>query len=107
MTKGTADRYDLKMRVVITDPNCKPGMVAEMMFDYNCYFTHDPDTYGNGWYAGIYPKDKQFGEKHFDLRYTEYRITSMERAKEFLTDWANGYWTGENGAWKVKQITFS
>lgn len=100
------EKYSIEMRVIINDPNCKQGMIAETMLDFDCYFTHSSETYGNGWKFSLVPKDKHFAEEYLDLRYTEYNITSEERAKEFLTDWANWYWSGKKDAWKVKQITF-
>lgn len=92
-----------QMRVVIEDPNVKPGMVAELLFDLDCEFHHNPNQYGNGYCLSISGKD--FYKQIIDLRYD----TSFDRNHPdiWLYTWAHNYWSGKNGAWKIKSLTIS
>lgn len=91
-----------KMRVWIYDPNTEKGMCSDIMYDLICRYFYDSENYGNGYYLSI-TAEKNFYEQYYDLRYnTEF---DPDKKESFLIDWANSYWCGENGAYKVKSIT--
>lgn len=91
-------RYSVK--VTITDPKTPVGMFSALFFDIECEFSCNPKDYGNGYY--MYISGKGFSELVYDLRYN----TAFDRHNKegFIKQWANSYWTGENGAWAVKDI---
>ena len=91
------------MRVVIEDPNVEPGMVAELFFDLTCYFTHHPEQYGNGYTVSI--AGDNFYKQIYDLRYD--KSFNRDKKADWLKAWAHNYWSGKNGAWKVKSLTIS
>ena len=89
------------MTVIIKDPKTEAGKNSELMFKLTAYFTHDPDTYGNGYYVKIV-NDTEHYENIYDLRYdTEF---SIKYAIAWLADWANTYWNGYNGAYMLESI---
>ncbi len=94
---------EYQMRVVIEDPNVEPGMVAELSFDFTCYFTHLPKQYGNGYTVSI--SSDNFEERLYDLRYD--RSFDCNKKADWLKAWAHNYWSGKDGAWKVKSLTIS
>lgn len=89
-----------QMIVKITDPNTPKGMVSELFFDLACNFTYNPDRYGNGYYVSI--QSKEFYKQLIDLRYD--KTFDRNNKEEWLKSWANDYWNGENGAWKIKKL---
>jgi hypothetical protein len=90
-----------RMKVCITDPNTKEGMMSELMFKFDCSFCYDPDDYGKKTYLSITSEDGRF-DNYYDLRYDE----NFRRDDKigFLEFWARNYWTGENGAWAIKSL---
>lgn len=94
---------EYQMRVIIEDPNVEPGMVAELSFDLTCYFTHHPEQYGNGYTVSI--ASDNFEERLYDLRYD--RSFNHNKKADWLKAWAHNYWSGKNGAWKVKSLKIS
>ena len=87
------------MQVVILNPKAE-GMDSDMFLNLKCYFSHDPETYGNGYYLHIVGDGM---EKSYDLRYnTDFR---SNRKISFITQWAENYWNGENGAYILKSIS--
>lgn len=91
---------EYQMHVVIEDPNVKPGMFAELSFDFTCYFTHHPKQYGNGYTVSI--ASDNFEERLYDLRYD--KSFNRNKKADWLKAWAYNYWSGKNGAWKVKSL---
>lgn len=66
-------------------------------YNYNVKFSKQPNGYGKKTYLHIGT------EKLYDLRYNEEYHEGHEI--EFLTAWACNYWNGENGAYKLKDIS--
>lgn len=89
-----------KMTIKITDPNTKKGMYSELIFKCECYFCYNPKQYGNGYTLRI--SNKTCDPIDFDLRYD--KTFNHNKPEEWLKSWANNYWSGENGAWKIKEI---
>lgn len=88
------------MTVVICDPNTAEGMNSDILFNLTAEYVHNPAQYGNGYYLSI--KGQHFTTEAMDLRYD----TSFNRnnRKEYLEKWAHRYWSGEQGAYKVKSL---
>lgn len=89
-----------QMIVKITDPDTPKGMFSELTFKFNCYLSYDPKQYGNGYYLRI--ENKGYNTFDFDLRYD--RSFNSNKPEEWLKSWANNYWSGKNGAWKIKRL---
>lgn len=87
--------------VKITDPNTPKGMFSELMFILDCCFAYDSKQYGNGFFLRI-GKKGTFETIDFDLRYD--KTFNPDNKAEWLEQWAKKYWSGENGAWKIKEI---
>ena len=86
------DKY--KMCVTIKDP--KSAKIKEL--ELTAIFGDHPTPYGNGKSLFIASEDREF-EQLYDIRYdTEYR---SDKQIDYLYKWANGYWSGENGAYEV------
>lgn len=84
------------MKVVAKNPEGN----EEITFKLDCAYAYDPDTYGNGYHLSI--KGDGFFPQYFDLRYDkEFR---KSRKMAWLVDWAEFYWSGEDGAYKVTHI---
>ena len=92
-----------KMIVVIEDPDTPEGMVGELLFQLTCIFTHDDNQYGNGYWLVI--KGEDFTPCHIDLRYNT--SFNKDEKEKWLKNWAENYWNGKNGAWKLKSITIT
>lgn len=88
------------MKVVITDPNTREGMTSSLYFELECSFEYNPRQYGNGYYLSI--RGKGFSPQAFDLRYD--KSFNPDKKVEWLAEWAKFYWSGKNGAWKVKTL---
>ena len=91
---GEEDFMEYEMKVVIT----KDG--DEKTYILDCGFGYDEEQYGNGYSASIEGKD--FYLQYFDIRYD--RSFNKSNKSKWLEEWARGYWTGENGAWSIKEI---
>lgn len=91
---------EYSMRLVITDPNTDKGMTSSLYFELKCSFVRDPEQYGNGYFVSI--SGREFYRQIIDLRYDK----SFDRNNkiEWLEKWAKNYWSGKNGAWKVKTL---
>lgn len=89
-----------QMIVKITDPDTPDGMFSELTFKFNCYFSYNPNQYGNGYYLRI--ANKVYEPFDFDLRYD--LSFNSNKPEEWLKKWANNYWSGKNGAWKIKRL---
>lgn len=90
-----------KMTVTIFDPNTPDGMTSDLTMIFTCDTFFDSDNYGNGCYISI--SDKKTFENYYDVRYDS--RFKKDTPEEWLTEWAYNYWNGENGAYKVKQLT--
>lgn len=91
---------DYRMKVTINDPNTPKGMVTELFFDLDCHFNYNPRQYGNGYHLSIF--NKYFDKQLIDLRYD--KTFDRNNKEKWLKEWANNYWTGENGAWAIKHL---
>ena len=89
-----------RMKVTITDPNTKNGMVSELYFNLDCNFTYDSEQYGNGHYVSI--SAKEFYKQIIDLRYD--KTFDRNNKEKWLEKWARNYWTGKDGAWAIKYL---
>ena len=76
-----------------------------MVFNSVVEFSHDPDTYGNGWYMGIEGKDESFGFGTYDIRYdTNFRRDQMLL---YIAQFYAYRYTGKNGSYKLMGIKIS
>lgn len=89
-----------KMKVHITDPTAKNGLVSDLYFELDCNFVYDAKQYGNGHYLSI--KGKNFYCQSFDLRYD--KSFNRNHKEKWLERWAHNYWCGTNGAWAIKSL---
>ena len=89
-----------KMKVWIVNPDTQDGANSELMFDLDCAFAYDENSYGNGYWLGI--GGKGFFGHGYDLRYDA--SFNSKRKIAWLADWADNYWSGENGAYELKKI---
>ena len=89
-----------KMTVWISNPDAQDGMNSTMMYDLTCAFAHNENDYGNGYWLGI--EGKGFFGHGYDLRYDT--SFNPKRKIAWLADWANNYWSGENGAYQLDEI---
>jgi hypothetical protein len=88
------------MTVTISDPNTKEGMNSTLILKLEADYSYVPDTYGNGYYLRI--RGKEGFECIYDLRYNmDFHKNDLEG---FLKAWANSYWNGKDGAYKVDDL---
>lgn len=88
------------MTVTIEDPNTELYKNSELILFLTAEFTHNEDDYGNGHWVMI--KGKEGFENFYDLRYD--KDFHANRKISWLADWADNYWNGENGAYRIKSI---
>lgn len=91
------------MTVIIEDPKTKAGMNSDLVLPMQVSFSHNEKTYGNGYYVMI-KGEHGFGQC-YDLRYNKDFHAKYKIA--WLADWADNYWNGENGAYRLKEITIT
>lgn len=89
-----------QMIVKITDPNTPKGMNSKLIIRLYCCFAYNPKDYGNGYFLRI--DGKLYGPIIFDLRYD--KSFNSKKPEEWLKTWANNYWSGKKGAWKIKRL---
>lgn len=89
-----------QMIVKITDPNTPKRMNLNLITKLYCCFAYNPKDYGNGFFVKI--DGKLYGPIILDLRYD--KSFNSKKPEEWLKSWANNYWSGKNGAWKIKRI---
>ena len=65
-------------------------------------FKCDPDDYGNGFYMKLDGADLGFGSV-FDCRY-DCRL-KKDDLPAYVREIMKGIWTGQNGSWKIKELT--
>lgn len=90
-----------QMTVVIEEPNVEPGMVSQIVMRLNAAFSHNPKTYGSGYFLTVADEEERF-RNSYDLRYD--REFDSKAKIAYLEKWARGYWNGENGAFALKSI---
>ena len=90
------------MTVTIKNPKEEKGMDSSIVLKLKATFGYDEKQYGNGYSVAIESDDNRF-QNYYDLRYD----TSFDKSKkmEWLTEWANNYWSGTNGAYKVHKLS--
>lgn len=88
------------MKVTITDPATPKGMTSAITFDLDCNFYCDEKDYGNGYYVSI--ECKGGFKNYYDIRYD--RTFDRRNKVEWLERWARNYWSGKDGAWKIKDL---
>lgn len=88
------------MSVIINDPNTEDGMNSDLFLRFNVEFSHDENDYGNGYYVLI--KGDEGFSNYYDLRYNKDFHAAHKIA--WLADWADNYWSGKDGAYKLKSI---
>lgn len=88
------------MNVVIADPNTPKGMFSDIPMKLSCFFSYDPEQYGNGHMLRI--KGAEGFSNVYDLRYD--RNFNRNNKAEYLEKWARSYWNGKDGAYYVKSI---
>lgn len=91
-----------EMKVVIFNPETPKGMSSDLLYKIDCYFSHDPEQYGNGYFLALKKRGREGFENHIDLRY-DYEF-NPDNKPAFLEKWARSYWSGENGAYAVKSL---
>lgn len=95
-------RKKFKMTAIIADPKTNEGMISDLLIKMTCYFgEHASPQYGNG--SALVLDMGESGMHFIDLRYDKDFHRGEET--EYLTEWANNYWSGQDGAYKVKQLT--
>lgn len=91
---------DYRMNIIVEAPNT--GKTAEMKL--NASFHKRDGDYGNGYWLSIWNESGSI-DKYYDLRYESgFQIVG---AKKYLEEWANRYWSGDNGSWKATAITIT
>ena len=92
-----------RMTALISDPKTEEGMNSDLFIVLRVTFSHNKDDYGNG-YRVMIKGDEGF-ENLYDLRYdTDF---NANHKMTWLTEWAENYWNGENGAYQLKGIKIS
>ena len=91
------------MTALIKDPKTAEGMNSDIFIRLKVSFTHNEDDYGNGYWVMI--KGDEGFENFYDLRYDKDFHANHKMA--WLTEWAENYWNGENGAYILKGVKIS
>lgn len=93
-------KLNYKMTVDIFDPNSSEGMHSGLRLILFCEVICDPTDFGNGCYVSI--SGEGFSKQFIDVRYdNSFHIIEPD---VWLNDWAQNYWNGVNGAWKIKSL---
>lgn len=61
-------------------------------------FSHDPTTYGNGYYMYIETPAEPFGGQAYDIRYD--KDFNKHKIVTYFTDFLESRYNGQNGAWR-------
>ena len=89
-----------RMTALINDPNTEKDMNSDLFIVLRVTFTHNEGDYGNGYWVMI--KGDEGFENFYDLRYdTDFHA---DHKMSWLTYWAENYWNGKNGAYRLKGI---
>lgn len=89
-----------KMTAEIYDPESTVEMFSALKLNLFCEVFCNPNDFGNGSYVSV--RGEGFSMNVFDVRYD--RSFNINKADEWLKSWANNYWSGKNGAWKIKSL---
>lgn len=87
-------RYKMKVTVKSAEEN------KTLSFELTCTYFCNPEDYGNGYHLAI--EGDGFFDQYYDLRYD--KSFKRKRKMTWLVDWAEYYWSGEEGAYKVTHI---
>ena len=92
------------MNVTIYNPEAEENMCSDIFFKLECEFAKEKGSYyGNGYHVSIKGKGVPFDRLVYDLRYdTDFHA---KRKEVWLTNWAHAYWSGQDGAYAVKELT--
>ena len=93
--------YKVQLNLLSPDEKTRDKINLEFVF------TQDKNTYGNGYYCGVYmvTKDKKFMWYYLDLRYnTEF---NSNKKNEFIINWCFNHWSGENGSYSITSFKLS
>ena len=88
----------MNYRVLVKIMNPKTKSVQDM--ELFAEFSHNPKTYGNGYY--VYLSMENGWEHLYDLRYD--MTFNPNNKSEWLKDWARAFWTGKNGAFELRSV---
>ena len=91
-----------EMNVVICDPETPKGMTSDLAFTIDCYFAHDSETYGNGYWLSLVKRGREGFENCIDLRYD--RSFHPDQKIAYLANWAQNYWSGKDGAYILREF---
>lgn len=94
------DYTKYRLHVTLENPD-KPDDLVDM--SYECEFEENKDTYGNGFYLGMKPTSGKGMMSVYDLRYD--KEFHRKRKAEFLIYYAETFFSGKNGAWKLVSAT--
>lgn len=89
-----------KMTVEIYDPESLVGKFSSLRLYLFCDVFCETNDFGNGCYVSIHGEG--FSKNVYDVRYDN--SFNLDEADLWLKDWAQNYWDGCNGAWKIKSI---
>lgn len=91
--------YKMKVTIAPVKDSIEPDS-PEKTLNLDATFAIHDTSYGNKHY--LYIKGDHGFAASYDIRYD--RDFHPNRKAEYLKDWANWYWSGKDGAWKVKSI---
>lgn len=97
------NQYNVTYNISGRDYNSTDNKLAWETVVAKVTFSHDPDTYGNGYHMGIKSKVEQFGFQGYDLRYD--RTFSPERIISWLAKYFENRYDGKDGRWKLFGIS--
>lgn len=89
----TMTKYTVKAEILSSDER------QDLVLDLECYFIVDESDYGNGHYLNIVGEGFK---KYLDIRYD--KDFSRNNKLSYLASYFDNYWSGENGAYKLKTI---
>ena len=90
-----------RIAVILEDPNSDGMLVSTFGYDMVATFASNEKQYGNG--TSVVIESSAGFEVRYDIRYDN--SYHLGKEKEWLEQWANGYWNGKDGAFKVKTMT--
>lgn len=93
------------MTVTIANPDTPVGMNSDLVYKIDCTFAHDPEQYGNGYMLRLKKRGPEGFQNIIDLRYDA--AFNPDKKAEYLKKWAHSYWSGEDGAYIVKQLNIT
>lgn len=91
-----------EMHIFISDPNTMEGMNSQIYLKLTALFHYNPKQYDNGHYLIIKSNISNFSCQ-YNIRYDK-NFNSDDKIS-YLTQWANNYWNGKNGAYKLDRLS--